>query len=288
MARTDRLVGRFMEAERRMARRRGDGTHGQQDAHLERRTDPEAARAHPGRGVPRVQPERLSGRRGRRHRARGGHLQGRHLLPLPDQGIDLRRVAGFHGRPARSRKVERTVDTETEPVARASAAIAAVLAIFSGHRSMARLLLIDGLGSGAMFRVETLRLHDRFAALIASYLDGAVAEGAIPPLDTPTAGVAWFGAIHELVVRWLVADRSGPARGGVPDASDAAAAERRRARGPDRGAGRGVGRDDRRGRSRDGRRTAPRRIERGACGSDAAGSSPGRVGTRVGPWSRRR
>ncbi len=81
---------------------------------------------------------------------------------------------------------------------------------------MARLLLIDGLGSGAMFRVETLRLHDRFAVLIASYLDGAVADGAIPPLDTRTAGVAWFGAIHELVVRWLVADQPGPLEAAFP------------------------------------------------------------------------
>lgn len=113
-------------------------------------------------------------------------------------------------------KVEREVDTETEPVARASAAIAAVLGIFSGHRSMARLLLIDGLGSGAMFRVETLRLHDRFAVLIAAYLDGAVADRAIPPLDTRTAGVAWFGAIHEVVVRWLVADHPGPLEAAFP------------------------------------------------------------------------
>jgi len=113
-------------------------------------------------------------------------------------------------------KVVRTVDAETEAVARAGAAISATLGIFSGHRSMARLLLIDGLGSGAMFRVETLRLHDRFTSLIASYLDGAVAEGAIPPLDTQVAGAVWFGAIHELVVRWLVADHPGPLEDSFP------------------------------------------------------------------------
>ncbi len=113
-------------------------------------------------------------------------------------------------------RVERAVEAETEPVARASAAIEAVLGIFSGHRSMARLLLIDGLGSGAMFRVETLRLHDRFSGLIASYLDGAVSEGAIPPLETRIAGAIWFGAIHELVVRWLVADHPAPLEEAFP------------------------------------------------------------------------
>jgi AcrR family transcriptional regulator len=109
-------------------------------------------------------------------------------------------------------KVQGVVAAEpaTDPVARAGAAIDAVLAIFAGHRSMARLLLVDGLGAGALFRTQTLRLHDRFVGLIASYLDGAVAEGAIAPLDTRVAGIAWFGAIHELVVGWLVADTPTP------------------------------------------------------------------------------
>ena len=52
-------------------------------------------------------------------------------------------------------KVVRTVDAETEAVARAGAAISATLGIFSGHRSMARLLLIDGLGSGGFTAPDT-------------------------------------------------------------------------------------------------------------------------------------
>jgi hypothetical protein len=69
---------------------------------------------------------------------------------------------------------------------------------------------VDGLGAGALFRTETLHLHDRFISLIASYLDGAVAEGAIPPIETTVAATAWFGALHELVMGWLVADRPAP------------------------------------------------------------------------------
>jgi len=109
-------------------------------------------------------------------------------------------------------KVERAVEAEsvTDPVVRAGAAIDAVLAIFAGHRSMARLLLVDGLGAGSLFRTETLRLHDRFVLLIASYLDGAVADGAIPPLDTRVAATAWFGALHELVIGWLVSEHPAP------------------------------------------------------------------------------
>ena len=38
----------------------------------------------------------------------------------------------------------------------------------------------------------------------------AVAEGAIPPLDTALTGVAWFGAINEVVARWLLVDDAPP------------------------------------------------------------------------------
>jgi AcrR family transcriptional regulator len=109
-------------------------------------------------------------------------------------------------------KVRESVEAQpaSDPVTRAGTAIDAVLAIFAGHRSMARLLLVDGLGAGALFRTETLRLHDRFVSLIASYLDGAVQDGAIPAIDTRIAATAWFGALHELVVGWLVAERPAP------------------------------------------------------------------------------
>ena len=56
------------------------------------------------------------------------------------------------------------------------------------------------------FNDETNALHERFAQMIAGYLDQAVAEGAIPPLDTRLTGVAWFGALNEVVARWLMAD----------------------------------------------------------------------------------
>ena len=45
--------------------------------------------------------------------------------------------------------------------------------------------------------------------MIAGHLDQAVAEGAIAPLDTQLTGVAWFGALNEVVARWLMADEPG-------------------------------------------------------------------------------
>lgn len=113
-------------------------------------------------------------------------------------------------------KVERTVAREPDPVARADAAIRTVLMTFAGHRTMARLLLVDTLGAGRVFRSELERLHERFARIIAGHLDDAVRAGVIPPLDTAVAGQAWFGALHEVVMRWLIADRPRPLEDAYP------------------------------------------------------------------------
>ena len=128
-------------------------------------------------------------------------------------------------------RVERAVALETEPVARAEAAIRTVLSTFAGHRTMARLLFLDTIGAGRAFQSETKVLHARFATLIEGYLDEAVAGGAIPALDTRIAGIAWFGAINEVVARWLLAEH--PAR--LEDAYPALRATLLRSAGVDAG-----------------------------------------------------
>jgi len=105
-------------------------------------------------------------------------------------------------------RVEKAVALETEPVAKAEVAIHTVLATFAGHRTMARLLFLDTMGAGRVFQAETNALHARFAVLIQGYLDEAVAAGAAPPMDTRITSIAWFGAINEVVARWLLADQA--------------------------------------------------------------------------------
>jgi len=107
-------------------------------------------------------------------------------------------------------KVERAVAGQTEPIAKADAALRAVLVTFAGHRTMARLLFVDAMGAGRVFNAETNALHDRFAAMIAGYLDEAIEAGTIPPIDTALTGVAWFGALNEVVARWLLIDDPAP------------------------------------------------------------------------------
>ena len=106
-------------------------------------------------------------------------------------------------------KVERSIAPYDDPIERADVALRTVLGVFAGHRTMARLFLIDAVGAGAEFQAELQRLHERFAGIIARQLDDAVEAGIIEPIDTGIAGMAWFGALNEVVMRWLMADQDG-------------------------------------------------------------------------------
>lgn len=107
-------------------------------------------------------------------------------------------------------KVERSIAPVPDPIDRADVALNTVLGIFAGHRTMARLFLIDAVGAGPEFQAELQRLHERFSGLIAEQLDTAVEEGIIEPIDTQVVAMAWFGALNEVVMRWLMAEE--PAR----------------------------------------------------------------------------
>ena len=170
--RTDRPVGR-------------SPTHARQDAPTMPRPDPaEQSRSRRERildaAFSTFATPRLPRDGGGRHRRRRGDVQGRHLLPLPDQGSDLPRAdvddrgqarrprwsGRSRSRPSRSRAPRR----RSTPCSRA----------FAGHRTMARLLFLDTVGAGRVFQTETNALHERFARLIQGYLDEAVAAGAVP------------------------------------------------------------------------------------------------------------
>lgn len=104
-------------------------------------------------------------------------------------------------------KVEEAMRGIDDPVARGDAALLTVLRTFAAHRTLARLFLVEAMGAGREFNDAIAALHGRFAALITRHLDDAVAQGAIPPLDTDLAGVVWFGALNEVATRWLLTGR---------------------------------------------------------------------------------
>jgi AcrR family transcriptional regulator len=104
-------------------------------------------------------------------------------------------------------RVEKAMAAETDPIAKGDAALRSVLKTFGGHRTLARLLLVEALGAGREFNSKLSDLHEAFAAIIKRWLDQAVAAGAFPPLDTELASVAWFGAVNQVVTRWVLTGR---------------------------------------------------------------------------------
>ena len=101
-------------------------------------------------------------------------------------------------------RVERAIAAEPDPVARGMAALRAVLQTFGSHRALARLLLVEALGAGHQFNLKMSELHGQFADLITQQLAEAVAQGLVPPLDPDMVGVAWFGAVNQVVTRWVL------------------------------------------------------------------------------------
>lgn len=101
-------------------------------------------------------------------------------------------------------RVASAMTEEPDPLSRGEIALREVLTAFGEHRLLARLLLIEALGAGKEFNDRLNTLHGDFASLIAGCLDEAVARGQIAPLDTQLAAHAWYGAVNQVVLRWLM------------------------------------------------------------------------------------
>ncbi len=78
------------------------------------------------------------------------------------------------------------------------------LRTFAEHKSMARLFMLEALGAGSEFQERLMEMHDEFIAVIRLHLDEAVAQGVVPPIDTAIASRAWFGALNEVILQWLI------------------------------------------------------------------------------------
>ena len=109
-------------------------------------------------------------------------------------------------------KVERESSGQPTALARADAALVAVFSALSKRRRLARLLMIQGYSMGNAFERKRADLFGRFAGLIQSHLDDAVACGEIGNLDTAVASHIWLGAINELLIRWLHDGDPAPSR----------------------------------------------------------------------------
>ena len=105
--------------------------------------------------------------------------------------------------------VEEAIASENDPIAKADAALLAVLRTFARHRGLARLFMVEALGAGREFHERVLQIHSDFARVIKRQLDAAVAEGVIDSVDTDVASRAWFGALNEIVTTWVLSKKPG-------------------------------------------------------------------------------
>jgi TetR/AcrR family transcriptional regulator, fatty acid metabolism regulator protein len=102
--------------------------------------------------------------------------------------------------------VTTAIDSRHGALGKVEAALRAGLETFAQHRELARILLLESVSLGKAYETKRAEVHGRFASLIQAYLDQAVTEGSIPPLDTRIATLAWLGAVNEVVIQSLQSD----------------------------------------------------------------------------------
>ena len=101
------------------------------------------------------------------------------------------------------RRAKEAIAEESQGIHRVQAALEAVLETFGKYRRPAKLLLVQAVGLGTVFERKRMEVNDRFALLIKVYLDEAVEDGSIVPVDTHIVSHAWMGAIYNVVIQWV-------------------------------------------------------------------------------------
>ena len=101
------------------------------------------------------------------------------------------------------RRAQEAIAGETQGIRRVRAALEAVLETFGKYRRPAKLLLVQAVGLGTVFERKRMEVNDRFALLINTYLNEAVADGSIAPVNTHIVSHAWMGDIYNVVIQWV-------------------------------------------------------------------------------------
>lgn len=110
------------------------------------------------------------------------------------------------------RRVTEAIQEHDSPMAKVEAALEATLQTFGKYRRPAKVLLVQAAGLGSVFEQKRMEVNDRFAGLIQTYLDEAVAAGEIAPVDTDVIAYAWMGSIYHLTIRWVYTGEPTPDR----------------------------------------------------------------------------
>ncbi len=101
-------------------------------------------------------------------------------------------------------KIEAAMVQHDHPIAKADAALLAVLRTFDKHAILARFFMVETLGAGHQFQRRMAETRAEFAGIIRQHLDEAVNQGIIEAIDTDIAARAWFGALNEVIMGWVL------------------------------------------------------------------------------------
>ncbi|MBS1249933.1 MAG: Fatty acid metabolism regulator protein [Chloroflexi bacterium] len=109
-------------------------------------------------------------------------------------------------------RLRAALEQEEHGLQRVDAALTVCMQTFSQYRKLAKIALVWAVGLGETFEEKRREINDHFAGIIQEYLDQAVVDGSIPPLDTEVAARAWMGALNEVVLRWVYTGTPEPER----------------------------------------------------------------------------
>ncbi len=111
-------------------------------------------------------------------------------------------------------RVEAAVRDVDDPVTKLERGLEVFVRTIASHRTLARLFLVEGLGAGPTFQARLREIHELFIGLIRDQLEAAIRQGRIRPVDTELLSVVWFGALYQLLLRWVSTGEPAPLEDG--------------------------------------------------------------------------
>ena len=108
------------------------------------------------------------------------------------------------------RRVIEAIELAPHGMERVEIALSTCLQTFEKYRRYAKVLLIQAVGLGVAFEEVRTLVNDRFARLIGRYLQEAIDQQQIAPVDVEVISLAWMGAIYALIIRWVTTNEPAP------------------------------------------------------------------------------
>ena len=114
------------------------------------------------------------------------------------------------------RKVEHSIRFQPTPLHRVTYGIDTLISTFSKQQKIARILLLNIMGHGITTDKLFLPTWNRFSELIEKELNEAVSQKQIEPIDTTLFSKIWLGALHEIIVQWILTNEPKPLTKTIP------------------------------------------------------------------------